>query len=131
MSGPMQQPVNQWRAAPTYSQPPQQANPYAAYPPPPHVPVFQVTTMRHIGGLIFWFNQRHTVRGTYAQCDAALRSAQTQNLVVGWWSFLSLLILNWVALGHNWTARKKLNEDAQQAQAYAEWWHTYLGAGRA
>ena len=67
------------------------------------------------------------VRGTYAQCDAALRSAQTQNLIVGWWSLLSILVLNWVALVHNANARKQLNRDAQQAQAYAAWWHQYIG----
>ncbi len=108
----------------------QQPNPYAGYPPPPEVPIFQVTTMSHIGALIVWFNQHRTVQGTYAQCDAALRSAQTQNLIVGWWSLLSILILNWVALIHNSQSRKKLNQDAQQAQAYAEWWHTYVRTGQ-
>ncbi|CDO21571.1 transmembrane protein [Mycolicibacterium mageritense DSM 44476 = CIP 104973] len=81
--------------------------------------------MTHIGALILWFNQRRVVTGTYAQCDAALRSAQTQNLLVGWWSFLSILIMNWVALVHNVNSRKKLNRDLQQAQAYAQWWHQY------
>jgi hypothetical protein len=31
-----------------------------------------------------------------------------------------------VALLHNSQSRKKLNQDARQAQAYAEWWHTYV-----
>jgi hypothetical protein len=108
-----------------------QPNPYAGYPAPPEIPIFQVTTMTHIGALILWFNQRRTVQGTYAQCDAALRSAQTQNLIVGWWSFLSILILNWVALIHNSQSRKKLDQDAQQAQAYAKSWHTYVQTGQA
>ncbi|MCV7357402.1 hypothetical protein [Mycolicibacterium fluoranthenivorans] len=108
----------------------QQANPYASYPPPPEVPTFQVTTMSHVGALIFWFNQRRTVQGSYAQCDSALRSAQTQNLIFGWWSFFSILILNWVTLLHNSNARKRLNRDAQQAREYALWWHTYVGTNQ-
>lgn len=102
-----------------------------AYPPPQQDPIFQVTAMRHTGALVFWFNQRYVITGTYAQCDAALRSAQTHNYVFGWWSFLSILIMNWIALLDNASARKKLDSDAQQAQAYAQWWHQYIGPGRA
>jgi len=102
-----------------------------AYPPPQQVPIFQVTAMRHTGALVFWFNQRYVITGTYAQCDAALRSAQTHNYVFGWWSFLSILIMNWIALLDNASALKKLDSDAQQAQAYAQWWHQYIGPGRA
>ncbi len=68
--------------------------------------------------------------GSYAQCDSALRSAQTQNLIFGWWSFFSILILNWVTLLHNSNARKRLNRDAQQAREYALWWHTYVGTNQ-
>jgi hypothetical protein len=121
MSGPVQQP----RA---YSQPwHNQPAPQQSYPPPPAVSVFQVSTTTHTGALVFWFNQRRTVTGTYEQCEAALRSAQTHCLVLGWWSFLSILIMNWIALSSNSSARKKLAADAQQAQAYAHWWHTYIG----
>jgi len=120
VSGPdLQWPIQQQRQPSGY-----------AYPPPPEVQIFQVTTVSHIGALVFWFNQRHVVRGTYAQCDAALRSAQTQNLIVGWWSFLSILILNWIALLHNSAARRQLNRDVQQARDYAEWWHRYIGHGQ-
>ena len=87
--------------------------------------------MRHTGALIFWFNQRYVITGTYAQCDAALRSAQTHNFVFGWWSFLSILIMNWVAIINNSSARKKLNADVQQAEAYAQWWQQYIGPSRA
>jgi len=66
--------------APSHHPPPH------AYPPPQQVPIFQVSTMRHTGALIYWFNQRYVITGTYAQCDAALRSAQTHNFVAGWWS---------------------------------------------
>ena len=116
MSGPISQQLFQQQPPSGYS-----------YPPPPQVPIFQVTTMSHIGALVFWFSQRRVVRGTYEQCDAALRSAQTQNLVVGWWSLLSILFLNWIALLHNSTARRKLDRDVQQARDYAEWWHRCIG----
>ncbi|SUA31547.1 transmembrane protein [Mycolicibacterium fortuitum] len=98
--------------------------------PPPAEPIFQVTAMTHIGALIFWFNQRRTVTGTFDQCDAALRSAQTQNLLLGWWSFLSILIMNWNALALNMSARSKLKQEAEQAQAYAQWWHQHYGQTR-
>jgi hypothetical protein len=132
MSGPIQpasgaapseqQPYGQQYAQPRYQQP-------QSYPPPAQVPTFQVTTMTHTGLLVFWFNQRRTVTGTYAQCDGALRSAQTHNVVLGWWSFLSILLMNWIAIAHNSSARKKLDHDAQQAQAYAQWWHQYIIPG--
>ncbi|TRW76977.1 hypothetical protein FK535_27375 [Mycolicibacterium sp. 018/SC-01/001] len=104
-----------------------QTNPYASYPPPPAVPLFEVTVMTHAGAVFFWFSQRRTVRGTYAQCEAAIRSAQNQNLLVGWWSVLSLLIFNWIALSHNSSERKRLHQQAQQAAEYAQWWYTYVG----
>lgn len=98
-----------------------------SYPPPAQVPVFEVTTMTHTGALVFWFNQRHTIRGTYAQCDAALRSAQTHNFALGWWSFVSILLMNWIAISYNSSARKKLDYDAARAQAYTQWWYQYIG----
>ncbi|MEZ0053861.1 hypothetical protein ABIA30_004898 [Mycobacterium sp. MAA66] len=145
MSGPIQPSVDQWSsgavsAVPSQPQPayqqqyqyqhPQYQQPQS-YPPPAHDPIFQITTMTHTGLMVFWFNQRQVVRGTYAQCAAALRSAQTHNLVLGWWSFLSILLMNWIAISHNSSARKKLESDAQQAQAYAQWWHQYVGPSRA
>lgn len=110
---------NQHQSWPASAASPQQ------YPPPPAEPIFQVTAMTHIGALIFWFNQRRTVTGTFAQCDAALRSAQTQNLLLGWWSVVSILVMNWIALAYNISARSKLKRDVQQAQAYAQWWYQY------
>lgn len=143
MSGPFDQPASQWQqgsaaVAPGYQQQYNQQHQYVqqmryqqqSYPPPAQVPTFQVTTMTHTGALVFWFNQRHTIRGTYAQCDAALRSAQTHNFTLGWWSFVSILLMNWIAISHNSSARKRLDYDAVQAQAYAQWWHQYIGAAR-
>ncbi|MUM27987.1 hypothetical protein [Mycolicibacterium sp. CBMA 295] len=88
------------------SQPHQQAA--QQYPPPPAVPVFRISAMRHTGLLVLWFNQTRTVTGTLEQCEAELVSAQQHNLVLGWWSFLSILIMNWVALLHNRSARSTL-----------------------
>ncbi|KHO21835.1 hypothetical protein [Mycolicibacterium setense] len=95
------------------------------YPAPPAVPVFRVETMRHTGLLILWFNQTRTVTGTAEQCEAALTSAQRHNLVLGWWSFLSILFMNWLSLLHNAGARAKLRKEVEQAQAYAQWWYQY------
>lgn len=115
----------QWQAGPeqigdaqTHTQPHQA---------PPTAPVFQVTTMTHTGALVMFVNQRQVVTGTHEQCRAALRRAQIHNLTLGWWSFLSIMIMNWVAIAHNWNARSKLEDQAKQAQAYAQWWWQYYG----
>lgn len=95
------------------------------YPPPPQVPIFQVNVMTHTGLLIMFLNQRRTVTGTYQQCDAAIRQAQTHCLTLGWWGVASILFWNWLSLAHNSNARKQLNAQAQQAQAYAQWYGQY------
>lgn len=105
-----------------------QPNPYASYPPPPQVPTFQVEVTSHTGALIFWSHQRRVVIDTYDQCAKALRSAQAHNLIFGWWSFLSLVLINWVALLQNVQARRQLAKDVQNAHAYAQWWHRYVAA---
>ncbi|MBB5163566.1 hypothetical protein [Mycobacterium sp. AZCC_0083] len=78
-------------------------------------PIFQVRVMKHTGALVLWINQSSTVTGTYSQCDAAIRSAQLHCLLVGWWSPVSLLLLNWIALLVNVSARKTLQRSATQA----------------
>ncbi|MEX3654214.1 MULTISPECIES: hypothetical protein [Mycolicibacterium] len=95
------------------------------YPPPPAVPVFRVETTRHTGLLVLWLNQTRVVTGTAEQCEAALTSAQRHNLIVGWWSFLSILFMNWLSLLSNAAARAKLRKEVEQAQAYAQWWYQY------
>jgi hypothetical protein len=42
--------------------------------------------MKHTGLVIAWYNRRFTVTGTFAQCEAAIKSAQVHNLAAGWWS---------------------------------------------
>lgn len=81
-------------------------------------PIFQVRVMRHTGALMLWISQGSTVTGTYSQCDAAIRAAQLHCLLVGWWSPVSLLLVNWIALLANFSARKTLQRDAAQAQGH-------------
>lgn len=89
------------------------------YSPYAHQPVFTVSTTKHTGLLLMWTDQSATVTGTFEQCDAALRQAQTHNLLAGWWSPLSMLLLNWFALLANWSARKTLQRQAARARAMA------------
>lgn len=91
------------------------APPLASYPagqPGTAQPVFQVRVMKHTGAAIVCFNQRYTITGTFAQCEAAIRDAQLHNLLAGWWSVASVLVWNWVALLHNLSARNALRRQA-------------------
>lgn len=65
------------------------SNPYAQH---------QLKLIRHTGALILWQQRTYVVSGTREQCEAAYKSAQTYNLLVGWWSLVSLLAMNWIAL---------------------------------
>ena len=75
--------------------------------------------MRHTGLVIAWYNRRFTVTGTFAQCEAAIKSAQVHNLAVGWWSFASVILWNWIAIVTNIRERKRLRQSAAQAGAAA------------
>lgn len=79
---------------------------------------FSVRLTEHIGALVLWYNRRYTFTGTLEQCERAYRSAQTLNLVVGWWSLLSLLVMNWIALVSNWNAIRAVRRLAEQPAAY-------------
>jgi len=74
-----------------------------------------VQLIKHTGLLMMWYQQSSTVVGTYAQCDAAIRNAQVHNMLAGWWSPLSVLLMNWIALFANWSARKALQRSAAHA----------------
>jgi len=87
-----------------------------------------VTVTKHVGALVFWYNQRRAVTGSSAQCDAAIGKAQLHNLLFGWWSLASLL-WNPISLYRNTAARKGLRQQAAQAQHYAQWWATTHGGG--
>lgn len=76
--------------------------------------IYHLRLIKHTGALIFWFQQNVYVSGTREQCEAGYRDAQFHNLLAGWWSFLSILVLNWIALFGNLSAIRKLRElDAQ------------------
>jgi hypothetical protein len=71
--------------------------------------------IKHTGLVVLFLNERYTVTGTFAQCEAAIRAAQQHNLLAGWWSMTSILVWNWIALTGNNSARKILHRQAAQA----------------
>ncbi len=89
-------------------------HPHTCPPSGHHQPLFRVRLVKHTGLIMMWHQQTYTVTGTYAQCEAAIRAAQQYNLIAGWWSFLSVLLMNWIALGANQAARKQLQHAATQ-----------------
>jgi len=76
--------------------------------------LFHLRLLKHTGAVIFWQQQTVTCTGTLEQCEAAYRNAQTHNLVAGWWSLVSALVMNWIALFSNLSAIRKLRALAQQ-----------------
>lgn len=79
------------------------SNPYAQH---------QLKLIRHTGALILWQQRTYVVSGTREQCEAAYKSAQTYNLLVGWWSLVSLLAMNWIALISNFNAIRRVRAAA-------------------
>lgn len=82
------------------------SNPYAQH---------QLKLIRHTGALILWQQRTYVVSGTREQCEAAYKSAQTYNLLVGWWSLVSLLAMNWIALISNFNAIRRVRAAADGA----------------
>ena len=90
---------------------------------------FSVRLYRHTGAVILWHQRTLTFTGTLEQCEKAYRDAQTHNLLAGWWSVVSLLVMNWIALISNYSAIRKVRALAAQAPApYAE--NPYVPAGQ-
>lgn len=75
---------------------------------------FSVRLTEHIGAVVMFSQRTYTFTGTLEQCERAYRSAQTHNLLAGWWSVLSLLAMNWAALISNWTAIRQVRKLAAQ-----------------
>lgn len=69
---------------------------------------FTIRLTEHIGAVVMFQQRSYTFTGTLEQCESAYRSAQTHNLLAGWWSVLSLLAMNWAALISNWTETTEL-----------------------
>lgn len=75
---------------------------------------FSIRLYKHTGAVILWNQQRYAVTGTLEQCESAYRGAQTHNLLAGWWSLVSVLIMNWIALISNFNAIRQVRRLAQQ-----------------
>ncbi len=92
---------------------------YPYNPAHPHNPAdrYYLKLARHTGALILWQQRSYTVSGTLEECEVAYRAAQTHNLVAGWWSLLSLFLLNWVALISNVSAMRQVRAMAKQGSA--------------
>ncbi|MCV7096791.1 DUF2510 domain-containing protein [Mycobacterium kubicae] len=82
--------------------------------------IYHLSLIEHIGAVIFFSQRSYTVTGTLEQCEQAYRRAQTHNLAAGWWSVMSLLLLNWIALFSNHSAIRKVRALAQQPHAPAQ-----------
>jgi hypothetical protein len=82
--------------------------------------IFEARFKRHTGMLLMSQTRTLTVRGTLDQVKTVYRSAQTHNLLAGWWGVISLFILNPVALignAHQMTRVKRAAEDLAARQA--------------
>ncbi|MEE6175268.1 DUF2510 domain-containing protein [Mycobacterium sp. 050134] len=78
---------------------------------------FSIRLCKHTGAVILWHHQRYTFIGTLEQCEAEYRRAQTHNLLAGWWSPVSALLMNWVALISNLSSVGQVRRLATQPAA--------------
>ncbi len=69
---------------------------------------FSVRLCKHTGAVILWHHQRYTFTGTLDQCESEYRRAQTHCALAGWWSLVSVLVMNWVALISNFAAIRQV-----------------------
>ena len=83
-------------------QPYQRPGPYPSEPADDRN--YRVSLQKHTGAIVLFHMQNYTVTGTLAECERAYRDAQGHNLLAGWWSPLSLLLFNWLALLHNFNS---------------------------
>jgi hypothetical protein len=86
---------------------------------PPSEPVFDITLLTHTGAVILWHQQTRRHVGSLAQCERLYRSAQTHCLVAGWWSLLSVLVFNWIALFSNMAAIRRVRNLSKDPRAVA------------
>jgi hypothetical protein len=96
--------------------------PVLSYPYNPAVPSnpaarYYLKLIKHTGALILWQQRSYTVSGTLEECQAAYRAAQTHNLVAGWWSLVSLFLMNWVAQISNLSAIRQVRAMAKAGVA--------------
>jgi hypothetical protein len=79
---------------------------------------YKVETSKHTGVLVLWVNRQTAVTGTYEQCRAQIMRSLIHCLVLGWWSILSLVFFNWLAIVQNLLALKCLNRDAEMVRRH-------------
>jgi hypothetical protein len=105
---------------------------------------FQIKLRRHTGAVLLWLQRTYVVTGTLDECERAYRAAQVHNLTRGWWSLLSIVVMNWVALFSNVSAMHHVRHIAKHpaasyapvpnpqptAQAPAGWYPDPSGAPR-
>lgn len=65
---------------------------------------------RHTGALLLWFQNSYAFRGTPEQLKPKLISVTVKNLLVGWWSVVSVFINPAVTIG-NWFEFNKYSKD--------------------
>ena len=75
---------------------------------------FQITLIKHTGLLFAYQEQTYTVIGTLEHCERAYRDARDHCLAAGWWSVLSVLLMNWIALSSNKSAIEHVRRIAAQ-----------------
>jgi Protein of unknown function (DUF2510) len=81
---------------------------------------FQIKLRRHTGAVLLWQQRTYTVTGTLEECERAYRAAQVHNVAFGWWSFVSILVMNWIALFTNINAMHQVRHFAKYpAASYA------------
>jgi hypothetical protein len=93
-------------------------NGYGA-PPPPASPgnarLYRVRLTR-VSSFIIMTQQKHTIyTGTLEQLEAAARSAQTHNLLLGWWGIPLGLIWTPMALSRNARGMRQVRQLAAQS----------------
>jgi hypothetical protein len=75
---------------------------------------FQMQLIKHTGLLVAYQQQTYTIVGTLEQCERAYRDARDHCLAAGWWSLLSALLMNWIALSSNKGAIEQVRKLAAQ-----------------
>lgn len=64
---------------------------------------------RHTGMLILWQTRRGRFEGSYEALKREYAAAQRHNLLFGWWSISSIILMNWLTLFQNYRAMQQLN----------------------
>jgi hypothetical protein len=79
---------------------------------------YKVETAKHTGMLVLYLNQQSAFTGTYEQCRAQIKRSLIHCVVLGWWSILSLVFFNWLAIAQNLAALKYLNREAETVRQH-------------